>query len=129
MAVGIGSLYADDALVIHDCDIGMYCMIANPSADPYYFMDRIVGGGLYTAGGYHNDDASAKLAELSGETDTARRAELAQQIQQDVIDDEAMGFLALLNKTTCMRSGVSHCSETNPVSYYFLNANTDISGG
>ena len=30
---------------------------------------------------------------------------------------------------TCMRSGVSHCSETNPVSYYFLNANTDISGG
>lgn len=116
-------------ITTHDFDIGMYCMIANPSADPYYFMDRIVGGGLYTAGGYHNDDASAKLAELSGETDTARRAELAQQIQQDVIDDEAMGFLALLNKTTCMRSGVSHCSETNPVSYYFLNANTDISGG
>jgi peptide/nickel transport system substrate-binding protein len=115
-------------ITTHDFDIGMYCMIANPSADPYYFLDRIVGGGLYTSGGYHSDDASSKLAELAGETDTGRRAELAVEIQQDVIDDEAMGFIALLNKITCMRSGVSHCSETNPVSFYFLNADTDIAG-
>ncbi len=115
-------------LTSHDFDIGMYCMIANPSADPYYFMNRVVGGGLYTSGGFADADASALLLELFSETDTARRAELAVEIQQIIIDDEAMGFLALLNKTTCMRAGVVNCSEEIPVSYYFLNAGTDIVG-
>lgn len=115
-------------LTTRDFDIGMYCMIANPSADPYYFMNRVVGGGLYTAGGFEDAAASSLLSELFSETDTAKRAELAVKIQQIIIDDEAMGFIALLNKTTCMRSGVVNCSENIPVSYYFLNAGTDIAG-
>lgn len=113
-------------LTTHDFDIGVYCMIANPSADPYYFLNRVVGGGLYTSGGFEDAKATELLSELYTETDTSKRAELAVEIQQIIIDDEAMGFMALLNKTTCMRSGVKNCSETNPVSYYFINADTDI---
>ena len=109
-----------------DFDIGMYCMIANPSADPYYFLNRVVGGGLYTSGGYDNPEAKRLLAELYSESDVNRRASLAVEIQQTILDDEAMGFIALLSKITAMHSRVVNCSEQNPISFYFLNASTDI---
>lgn len=107
-------------------DIGVYCMTANPSADPYYFMERVVGGGKYTSGRYNSEKAKQLLAQLFSEPVAAKRAKLAVAIQQQIINDEAMGFLAILNKTTVMRAGVVHCNEKNPISFYFLNANTDI---
>lgn len=109
-----------------DFHIGLYCMIANPSADPYYFMERIVGGGIYTSGRYNNEHAKELLGQLFSEPVAARRAVLALDIQQQIIDDEAMGFLAILNKITVMRTGVVNCKENNPISFYFLNADTDI---
>lgn len=109
-----------------DFEIGVYCMIANPSADPYYFMERIVGGGIYTSGRYNNDRAKKLLGQLYSEPVAAKRAKLAIDIQQQIIDDEAMGFMALLNKITVMRAGVVNCKEKNPISFYFLNADTDI---
>lgn len=110
-----------------DFDIGLYCMIANPSADPYYFLNRVAGGGLYTSGGYENEDVTALLTSLYSEADAEKRSEIAIDIQQQILDDEAMGFLALLNKITAMHSGVSNCNENNPISFYFIDANTDIS--
>lgn len=107
-------------------DIGVYCMIANPSADPYYFMERVVGGGKYTSGKYNNARAKDLLEQLFTEPVAAQRAKLAVDIQQQIIDDEAMGFLAILNKTTVMRAGIVNCREKNPISFYFLNADTDI---
>ena len=109
-----------------DFDIGVYCMIANPSADPYYFMERIVGGGIYTSGRYHSARAKELLGRLFSEPAAAQRAKLAMDIQQQIIDDEAMGFLAILNKITVMGAGVVNCKEKNPISFYFLNADTDI---
>lgn len=110
-----------------DFDIGVYCMIANPSADPFYYLNRVVGGGVYTSGGYDSAEAQALLSQLYSEPDGAKRAQLAVDIQQRILDDEAMGFMALLNKITVMRTGVVNCNETNPISFYFLNADTDIS--
>ncbi len=109
-------------------DIGVYCMTANPSADPYYFLERVVGGGKYTSGRYNSAKAKELLAQLFSEPVAAQRAKLALDIQQQIINDEAMGFLAILNKTTVMRAGVVNCNEKNPISFYFLNANTDITG-
>ncbi|WP_320008353.1 ABC transporter substrate-binding protein [Maridesulfovibrio sp.] len=109
-----------------DFDIGVYCMTANPSADPYYFMERVVGGGKYTSGRYNNARAKKLLEQLYSEPVAAQRAKLAIAIQQQIVDDEAMGFLAILNKTTVMRAGVVNCSERNPISFYFLNAETAL---
>ncbi len=109
-----------------DFDIGVYCMTANPSADPYYFMERVVGGGKYTSGRYVNAKAKKLLEQLYSEPVAALRAKLAVEIQQQIISDEAMGFLAILNKTTVMRAGVVNCNERNPISFYFLNAKTAI---
>ena len=109
-----------------DFHIGVYCMIANPSADPYYFMERIVGGGIYTSGRYKSAEAKALLAKLFSEPEAAKRAKLATDIQQRILDDEAMGFMAILNKITVMHKGVVNCREKNPISFYFLNADTDI---
>ncbi len=113
-------------LTTGDFDIGMYCMIAAPAGDPYYYLSRVLDGGLYTSGGYDNADAKALLDQLYSETDTAKRAELSEQMQQMIIDDEAMGFIALLNKITVMRAGVVNCCENNPISFYLINAKTDI---
>ena len=66
------------------------------------------------------------LAQLYSEPDAALRAKLALDIQQQIIDDEAMGFMAILNKITVMRAGVVNCKEANPISFYFLSADTDI---
>ena len=109
-----------------DFDIGVYCMTANPSADPYYFMERVVGGGKYTSGRYNNARAKMLLKQLYSEPVAAQRAKIAVDIQQQIVNDEAMGFLAILNKTTVMRSGVTNCNERNPISFYFLNAKTTI---
>lgn len=109
-----------------DFDIGVYCMIANPSADPYYFMERIVGGGIYTSGRYNNPKAKDLLSQLFSEPVADERAKLALAIQQQIVDDEAMGFMAILNKITVMRAGVVNCNEKNPISFYLLNADTDI---
>ena len=107
-------------------DIGVYCMIANPSADPYYFMERVVGGGIYTSGRYNNARAKNLLQQLYSEPVAEQRAKIAIEIQQQIIDDEAMGFLAILNKTTVMHAGVVNCKEKNPISFYFLNSKTSI---
>ena len=78
------------------------------------------------SGKYDSARAKELLGQLYSEPDAAKRAQLAVDIQQQIIDDEAMGFLAILNKTTVMRAKVINCREKNPISFYFLNSETDI---
>ena len=88
-----------------DFDIGMYCMIAAPTADPYYFLNITMGEGqYYNCNGYVNADIQQLLAQLSTEPDASVRADLANQILQIAMDDNAYGFIALLSKVTVMKT-------------------------
>ncbi len=97
-------------------DIALYCCIADMTGDPQYFIDGLVNG-AYTIGGFDNEECKTLYEELSHETDPAKRAELANQIIQLIIDDNSFGFISLFNKITVLKKGVSYeelSHETDP---------------
>lgn len=110
-----------------DFDIALYCMIADKAGDPYYFIScTLAEDAPYNCGGFSNAKAQSLIAELKVETNTERRAELANQIVQIAIDEDAFGYVALFNKTTVMQNGVTNVAENCPFDFYFLNADTDM---
>ncbi|WP_035768882.1 ABC transporter substrate-binding protein [Butyrivibrio sp. NC2002] len=112
-----------------DFDLALYCMIADKSGDPLYFIDStLADGAYYNVGGFKSDECQSMIEELRTETDTAKRADLANKIVQIAIDDNAFGYVGLFNNTTVLRKGVSGFAEYVPFDFYGLDAETDING-
>ena len=110
-----------------DYDIALYCMIADKAGDPYYCIDALFRqDSRWAIGGFKNDDCEALINTLQYETDIEKRAELANQIVQMVIDDNAFGFVGLFNKTTVTAPGVVNIAEGCPFDFYGVSAETDI---
>lgn len=110
-----------------DFDIALYCMIADKSGDPYYFIScTLAEGAPYNCGGFSNAKVQAWIEELKTETNTDRRSQLADQIIQTAMDEDAFGYVALFNKTTVMQNGVTGVAENCPFDFYYLNAETDM---
>ena len=110
-----------------DFDIGLYCMIADKAGDPYFFINSVLRDGCYyDIVGFDSPECEALIDQLATETDMARRADLANQIVQIAIDDNAFGFTGLFNKTTVVRNGVTGVFENNPGDFYRVNEFTDI---
>lgn len=110
-----------------DFDIGLFCMIADKAGDPYYFIScTLKDGAPYNCGGFQNEQVQSEILKLETEADTKERARLADQIIQTAIDENAFGYVALFNKITVTRNGVSGVAENNPFDFYFLNADTDM---
>lgn len=110
-----------------DFDIALYSMIADKVGDPYYFISSsLKDGGYFDIGGFNSEEANKLIDELKVETDTQKRATLANKIIQIAIDDNAYNYLTLFNKITVTRKGISGYSENSPFDFYGLTADTDI---
>ena len=108
-----------------DFDIALYCMISDKCGDPQYFIDStLADGAYYNVAGFKSDECQALIEQLRVETDPAKRAELANQILQIAIDDNAFGYVGLFNHTTVLRPGVSGFAEKIPFDFYGIDANT-----
>ncbi|MEA4965036.1 MAG: ABC transporter substrate-binding protein [Oscillospiraceae bacterium] len=108
-----------------DFDIALYCMIADKAGDPYYLIDAVLRqDSRWAIAGFDSDECEKLIGQLQYETDTAKRAELANQIVQISIDDNAFGYVGLFNKTTVLRAGVTGYSETCPFDFYGIGAGT-----
>ncbi|MBO4888303.1 MAG: ABC transporter substrate-binding protein [Firmicutes bacterium] len=132
-AVGIDTTFrteedADGTYIADgDFDLALYCMIADSSGDPLKFIkNTLEDGAFYDCNGYDNAQIQELIAQLKQETDTAKRAELANQIIQMAIDDNAFGYTGLFNKTTVLRPGVSGFAENIPFDFYGIDAKTTI---
>ena len=132
-AIGVDSTLAaeedpDSTYIANsDFDLALYCMIADKSGDPLYFIESTLKDGAYYDCGFFDDDHCEELiGQLKYETDTARRAELANEIVQIAIDDNAFGYVGLFNNTTVLRPGVSGFAEYIPFDFYGVDAETDI---
>ena len=102
-------------------------MIADKAGDPYYFIScTLAEGAPYNCGGFSNPQVQEMILQLAKEPDTKKRAQLADQIVQAAMDEDAFGYVALFNKITVMRNGVKGVAENNPFDFYFLNADTDM---
>ena len=110
-----------------DYDMALYCMVADSAGDPYYCINALFRQSSdWAKGGFKNDECEALINELQAESDTARRAELANRIVQMVIDDDAFGFIGLFNKTTVAAPGVVNIGEYSPLDCYAVSAETDM---
>jgi len=108
-----------------DFDLALYCMISDKCGDPQYFIDSTLAeGAYYNVGGFESAEAQAMIEQLKTETDPAKRADLANQIVQIAIDDNAFGYVGLFNHTTVMSPGVSGFAEKIPFDFYGIDANT-----
>ena len=58
---------------------------------------------LYNAGHYHSDKVEELVAELRNEFDPEKRAQLAVEIQQQVLDDSAYLFVSHLKMSFVMQ--------------------------
>ena len=108
-----------------DFDIALYCSIADMTGDPEYFLSGLVNG-FYTIGGFQNEECSSLLESLRHEADVNKRAEISNQIVQRLIDQNAYGFIALFNKITVLKKGVTGYAETSPFDFYGIDADTTI---
>ena len=109
-----------------DYDVALYCMIADKAGDPYYAVSALFRkDSKWALAGFPTDQSEALINELEFETDTAKRAALANQIVQMTIEDNAFGYVGLFNKTTVMRTGVSGIAENCPFDFYRVSAATD----
>ena len=130
-AVGIDSVLTveedPDATYIAtgDFDLALYCMISDKCGDPLYFIDSTLAeGAYYNVGGFEDAKCQEMIEQLRVETDTDKRAELANQILQIAIDDNAFGYVGLFNHTTVMKPGVSGFAENIPFDFYGIDATT-----
>lgn len=114
-------------IVDADYDLALYCMIADRSGDPLYFIESTLKeGSYYSSGGFHDEHCEELIGQLKYETDPDKRAELANEIVQIAIDDNAFGYVGLFNNTTVLRPGVSGFAEDIPFDFYGIDANTTI---
>lgn len=110
-----------------DFDMGFYNMITDKGGDPLSFINTAFKKGAYLdLEGFGNDATDAKIAQLSTETDSAKRDELVGSILQDVYDSHMYVSLLQYNKNSVTRAGVSGIGENDPFDYYHINKDTTM---
>ena len=113
--------------VTGEYDLALYCMIADQAGDPSFGINALFRqNSNWALGGFHSDECEALINELESEPDADRRAELANQIVQMAIDDDAFGFIGLFNKTSVAAPGVVNIGENSPFDFYGVSAESDM---
>ena len=98
------SLRADPAA----WDVYASAMVTAPTGDPaYFFSTHCLEGSAVNNGHYHNDELESLAAELGQTFDTDRRADLAVEMQQILLDDDAFVFCSHLQMSMISRSDVT----------------------
>ena len=109
-------------------DIYVSAMVTAPTGDPeYFFAYHCLDSSSNNDGHYHSDRLEELAAELAGTFDTARREELAVEMQQIILDDHAYVFVSHLRMGMISKSTVTGLT-AHPCDYYEITADLDISG-
>ncbi len=115
-----------DFLKAGDYDVFANAFVAAPTGDPqYYFTTHVVDGSDYNRGHYHNDQVETLVTQLRNEFDTEKRSDLAIQISQQVLNDNAYIYASHLKMSFVMKKGVTGFT-AHPSDYYEITADLDI---
>lgn len=107
-------------------DIYASALVTAPAGDPqYFFTTSCLPGMSYNFGGYENPSVTAGIEALSTEFDPARRAALAVELQQQILDDHAFVFCSFLEMSMISRPGVTGYT-AHPCDYYQITSALDI---
>ena len=107
-------------------DIYASALVTAPSGDPqYFFTTSCLPGMSYNFGPYENEHVNDLLHQLSTEFDTARRAELAIELQQTILDDSGYVFCSFLEMSMISKANV-HNWTAHACDYYEVTVDLDI---
>ena len=105
-------------------DLSVYAEITLPTGDPYsYIASNYKTGGVQNYGKYSDPEVDALIDELAVEFDTARRAELAKQIDTLVLAENNVCNMYHLNMYMAMKDTVEGLVQS-PVDYYHITYQT-----
>ena len=107
-----------------DFDIYQWSFTTAPTGDPEYFFTSAVTG-RKNNGKYENADVTELVETLHKTFDKEEREKLAVEIQQKILDDDAMFFISHLNMGIVTKSNVKGMA-AHPCDYYEISADLDI---
>ena len=107
-------------------DVYASALVTAPSGDPqYFFTTSCVPGMSYNFGAYDNPEGTALIEELSKEFDTTKRGEIAVQLQQMILDDNAYVFCSFLQMNMISKENVKNYT-AHACDYYQVTVDLDI---
>ena len=107
-------------------DVYAMANVQAPTGDPeYWFTVFAVSTATKNQGKYQNAKLDALEQQLSLEFDPARRAELALQMQQIVLDDHAFVFCSFLKMSMISKANVKNYT-SHACDYYQVTADLDV---
>ena len=117
---------AKSVLASGQYDVYASSFVAAPTGDPqYFFTAHLLDESPYNVGHYHNDEIEGLVEELRNEFEPEKRAQLAIEIQQQVLDDSAYLFVSHLKMSFVMQNSISGF-EAHPSDYYEITNNLDV---
>ena len=109
-------------------DIYVSAMVTAPTGDPeYFFTYRCLDSSANNDGHYHSDELENLAEEMSRTFDSARRQELAVEMQQVILKDNAFVFASHLRMSMVADASVTGLT-AHPCDYYEITADLDIGG-
>ena len=107
-------------------DIYASALVTAPSGDPqYFFTTSCLPGMSYNFGAYENEHVNDLIEKLSTEFDTAKRAQLAIELQQAILDDNAYVFCSFLQMNMISKANVRNWT-AHACDYYEVTVDLDI---
>ena len=98
------------------------CGIGDPM---YFFTTHCLDDSSKNRGGYHNDQLQVLAEQMNNTFDTNARGDLAVQMQQTILDDNAFVFCSFLRMSMISKSNVKGLT-AHACDYYELTAELDI---
>ena len=106
-------------------DVYASAMVTAPTGDPeYFFTSCTLDSSPSNNGHFHSDKLEALAKELSGEFDPMKRAKLAVDMQQTLLDDNGYVFCSFLQMSLISKKDVVGY-DAHPCDYYQITVNTD----
>ena len=107
-------------------DIYASALVTAPSGDPqYFFTTSCLPGMSYNFGAYENDHVNDLMNQMATEFDPAKRGELAVELQQAILDDNAYIFCSFLQMNMISKVNVTGYT-AHACDYYQVTADLDI---
>ena len=109
-------------------DIYASALVTAPSGDPqYFFTTSCLPGMSYNFGAYENAHVNDLMNQMATEFDPAKRGELAVELQQAILDDNAYVFCSFLQMNMISKANVKNYT-AHACDYYQVTADLDIEG-
>lgn len=107
-------------------DIYASAFVTAPTGDPaYFFTTHALETSAKNRGKYFNERLETLAEELSEEFDAQKRSDIAVEMEQIILDDQAFIFASHLKMSFVMKSYVTGF-EAHPSDYYELSSGLDI---